>query len=384
MAGAAEGEAAVNAGELAHHLARRILAEGPLSVAAFMAEALGHPRLGYYMRRDPFGVAGDFTTAPEISQMFGELLGLWSVDCWMRLGRPAPFALVELGPGRGTLMADALRAAALVPAFLAAARVHLVETSPALRDIQRTRLAAAGVPVTWHDRLEAVPAGPAVLLANEFFDALPVRQVQRTPHGWAERLVDLDSEAPEEAPRFRFVLEAAGSPGVRLVPDALRNAPPGSIVEASPASATVARLLGERLARDGGCALIVDYGYTGPAVGDTLQAVRRHAYAPVLESPGAADLTAHVDFTALAAAAREGGAEAYGPVPQGDFLRALGIAERAAILRRAATPEQAAAVDAGLERLTSPAQMGALFKVLALTQPDFGLPAGFEIGDAAA
>jgi Uncharacterized conserved protein len=367
------------ADSLAHHLARRILLDGPLSVAAFMAEALGHPRFGYYMRQDPFGVSGDFTTAPEISQMFGELVGLWCVDTWARLGGPAPFHLVELGPGRGTLMQDALRAASVVPAFREAAQIHLVETSPTLRARQRETL--GDLPVTWHDRLEDVPEGPTLIIANEFFDALPIRQVQKTNHGWFERLVDIDPapENPNAPPRFRFVLEAFGSSGARLIPASLRDAADGSVVEVSPASHAVARLIGERLAAHPGAALLIDYGYAhGPAVGDTLQALRKHAYAPVLDAPGEADLTAHVDFAAIAAAAREGGADSFGPVDQGEWLVRLGIQPRAVALKRSATPKQAADIDSALNRLIAHDQMGTLFKVLALASPGLGNPAGFE------
>lgn len=361
---------------LAHHLARRILVDGPLSVAAFMGEALGHPRFGYYMRQDPFGTAGDFTTAPEISQMFGELVGLWCVDTWARLGGPSPFQLVELGPGRGTLMQDALRAAAVVPAFRQAATVHLVETSPALRALQRERL---GDGIRWHDRLEDVPTGPTLLIANEFFDALPIRQVQKTSHGWFERLVDLDPAGTEEEPRFRFVLEAFGSSGSRLVPDALRDAPDGSVVEVSPASRAVARLIGERLAAAPGAALAIDYGHAaGPAVGDTFQALRKHRFAPVLEAPGEVDLTAHVDFAALAAAARDGGADCFGPVEQGEWLVRLGIRQRAQMLAKSATRRQAQDVAAAQARLIEPDQMGTLFKALAIATPGLGAPAGFE------
>ncbi len=375
---------------LARLLARRILLDGPLTVSAFMAEALGHPRLGYYSRQDPFGAGGDFTTAPEISQMFGELVGLWCVDSWARLGGPAPFHLVELGPGRGTLMRDALRAAAVVPEFRAAATLHLVETSPTLRARQRDTLAPLLAPllddaaIHWHDHLAQVPEGPTLLVANEFFDALPIRQVQKSNHGWFERLVDLDPSGTEEAPRFRFVLEAFGSSGNRLVPDALRDsAAEGAVVEVSPASLAVARVIGERLAAHPGAALLIDYGYGhGPAVGDTLQALRRHAYAPVLEDPGEADLTAHVDFAALAAAARAAGAEAFGTVDQGDWLTALGIRQRAAILSAKATPAQAADIRSALARLVEPERMGRLFKLLALVSPgafpDGAAPAGFE------
>jgi NADH dehydrogenase [ubiquinone] 1 alpha subcomplex assembly factor 7 len=371
---------------LARLLARRITLDGPLTVSAFMAEALGHPRLGYYSRQDPFGANGDFTTAPEISQMFGELVGLWCVDSWARLGGPAPFHLVELGPGRGTLMRDALRAAAVVPEFRAAATLHLVETSPTLRARQHDTLAPllGDGAIQWHDHLDQTPEGPTLLVANEFFDALPIRQVQKTNHGWFERLVDLDPASGEDAPRFRFVLEAFGSSGNRLVPDTLRDgAAEGAVVEISPASLAVARVIGERLAAHPGAALLIDYGYGhGPAVGDTLQALRRHAYAPVLADPGEADLTAHVDFAALAAAARAAGAEAFGTVDQGDWLTALGIRQRAAKLSAKATPAQAADIRSALARLVEPEQMGRLFKLLALASPgafpDGAAPAGFE------
>ncbi|MBY6260674.1 class I SAM-dependent methyltransferase [Azospirillum sp. 412522] len=367
---------------LAHLLARRIVMDGPLSVGAFMAEALGHPRFGYYMRRDPFGRGGDFTTAPEISQMFGELVGLWCVDSWARLGGPGPFHLVELGPGRGTLMADVLRAAAVLPLFRENAAVHLVETSPALRDRQRQTLQPIlGDAVCWHDRLEDVPDGPTILIANEFFDALPIRQVQKTGYGWFERLVDLEPDSREDEPRFRFVLEAFGSSGNRLVPDSLRDAPDGSVVEVSPASQAVSRLIGTRLAAAPGAALAIDYGHGhGPAVGDTLQAMRRHAYAPVLEAPGEADLTAHVDFAAIAAAAREGGAQSFGPVEQGEWLARLGIRQRASALTAKASPAQARDIRGALDRLIDPAQMGRLFKLVALATPGAfadAPPAGF-------
>ncbi len=372
----------MSAESLAHHLARRILMEGPMTVASFMAEALGHPRWGYYTAHDPFGAAGDFITAPDISQMFGELIGLWAADTWQRLGMPAHLRLIELGPGRGTLMSDALRAASALPPFRQALSVHFVETSPVLRQRQRAALAshrfADGGP-HWHDRLEDVPDGPAIVIANEFFDALPIRQVQKTPHGWKERLVDLDPAAPAEAPRFRFVLDLVGSPGAALVPAGLATAPDGSVFESSPASQAVARVLGARLAAQGGAALIIDYGHDlGPAVGETLQAVRRHAYAPVLDDPGEADITAHVDFESLAEAAAEAGATAFGTVEQGEWLQRLGIVQRAAVLKRTATPKQADDIDSALRRLIGTDQMGTLFKVLALTCPGLDAPAGFD------
>jgi NADH dehydrogenase [ubiquinone] 1 alpha subcomplex assembly factor 7 len=369
---------------LAEHLARRIMLDGPLTVASFMAEALGHPRFGYYITRDPLGAAGDFTTAPEISQMFGELVGLWCADVWMRMGAPDKVAWVELGPGRGTLTADALRALKLVPPLRAALEVHLVETSPALRARQAATLdpAATGTPApAWHDSLDSLPEDrPLLIVANEFFDALPVRQIQKTAEGWAERLVDVDETATALAgrPCFRFVLEAGRGPGRAAAPGLFRDAPVGSIYEWSPASAAVAGALGARLAAQGGAALIFDYGYAGPALGDTLQALRRHAFAPVLQDPGEADLTAHVDFTALADAADIGGGRVWGPVDQGDFLRALGVEQRAAALAQAA-PGKAAEIHGALNRLTADDQMGKLFKTLCISSPGLEAPAGFPI-----
>ncbi len=359
---------------LARILRRRIARHGPITVARFMAEALGHPRHGYYRRRDPLGRAGDFITAPEISQLFGDMLGLWCADQWDRMGRPRPLNLVELGPGRGTLMADALRAAKVKPGFRAAIELHLVETSPMFRDRQRRALAAASP--TWHDRLETVPAGPMLLLANEFFDALPVHQLQLTARGWRERLVGLEPEG--EA--FRLVLADRPAPAAARVPPRLCAAalPADSVVEVAPAGTDLARAIGARLTADGGAALIVDYGHAASAPGDTLQAVRGHRRHPPLDDPGRADLTAHVDFAALAHAAAEGGAGAHGPVTQGAFLKALGIETRMARLVAGATPAQAAEIRAGCRRLLDQGAMGALFKVLALCPRDMPAPAGFE------
>lgn len=357
---------------LAHHLERRIAVEGPLTVAAFMGDVLGHPRLGYYATRDPFGAGGDFITAPEISQMFGELIGLWCAHTWSQMGAPPRVNLVELGPGRGTLMKDALRAAEMVPAFRAALSVHLIETSPTLRGRQGEALSAAN-PV-WHDTLAELPEGPLLLIANEFFDALPIRQFQRTDQGWHERLVDV---APE-GDGFRFVLDRAAAPG-GLIPAAFADAEVGGVVEICPAAMALAREIGERIQRDDGAALVIDYGHAEHAVGDTLQAIRRHRYAPVLEAPGEADITAHVDFAALVEAATAAGARSFGPVPQGAFLSALGIRERAQTLRRYATPDQASDIDAAVERLIASEQMGMLFKVLGLTDPRQDPPVGFDI-----
>ncbi|MEO3428478.1 SAM-dependent methyltransferase [Pelagibius sp. CAU 1746] len=363
---------------LLDHLRRRLEREGMLSVADYMGEALTHPVGGYYMRGDPFGApgpaGGDFITAPEISQMFGELIGVWCADSWLRLGQPAPCALVELGPGRGTLMADALRATRQVPGFHDALDIHLVEVSPALRERQRESLGAHEI--TWLDNAGQIPEGPLLLIANEFFDALPVRQFEQTAEGWAERVVVL---GPDDA--LAFALAAPSAANRPLIPAALRDAPEGTLVEVCPAALNIAAFLGHRLARQPGAALIVDYGPASPAPGPTLQALRHHRHHEVLDAPGSADLTAHVDFASLAQAAASAGCLAHGPVPQGDFLGALGIELRAAQLA-AAAPRAAEAIGAARKRLTDPAEMGGLFKTLALTSPgppfDPGAPAGFE------
>jgi len=359
---------------LAAKIARRIRRGGPLSIAAFMAMALHDPDSGYYARRDPLGSAGDFVTAPEISQIFGELIGVCLADFWQRIGRPDPVILAELGPGRGTLMADLLRAAQAVPGFRRALRLHLVEASPVLREVQRRRLAEAEP--HFAEGIDALPEGPLLLVANEFLDALPIRQLVRGRHGWAERLVALD------AAESLAIVESPESPALALlIPAALRDAPPGTVVEICPAAAALAAALGDRLARRPdtapGMALFIDYGYFPHRSGATLAAVRRHAAASLLEAPGEADLSAHVDFAAFAEAAGAAGAAVHGPVSQGAFLRALGAEARLAALSRGATAAQRARLESGLARLLDPAQMGNLFKVMALTSPELPPPAGF-------
>lgn len=343
---------------------------GPIPVSDFMAIALGHPEHGYYRKADPLGARGDFVTAPEISQVFGEILGLWAAVAWQQAGAPSPVRLVELGPGRGTLMADALRAAKSVPGFAGAVSVHLVETSPALREKQREAL--AGFDVHWHDSLSAIPAGPALVLANEFFDALPTDQYVRTEEGWQERRVTVG-----EAGSLAFTVEGDGPPADGAIPDTLADAPPGSVIEHSPIREQVAAALGRRLAADGIAALIVDYGHPLPGVGETLQAVRRHRPHDVLSDVGEADLTTHVDFAAIASAAGRSGAHGWGPVPQGAFLTALGAEQRCEILAAAATPDQAEILRSGVRRLIAADGMGTLFKVLALTGAS-DPPAGFD------
>jgi NADH dehydrogenase [ubiquinone] 1 alpha subcomplex assembly factor 7 len=350
--------------ELGHLIARRIALTGPISIADFMAEALGHPRLGYYRTALPVGAAGDFTTAPEISQMFGELLGAWLAERWLAMGRPQPVVLVELGPGRGTLMADALRATRGVAGFHAAIDLHLVEINARLQSLQRTAL--GGFKPTWHAHLDDVPDGPMLLVANEFFDALPVRQFEKTPIGWVERMVGLEPDGET----LRLALAPGITPYAPLLPDASA----GAQAEISEMSRTIATAIGARLRRNGGWALIVDYGYDRGSHGASLQAVRDHRGAILLDRPGETDLSAHVDFAALAEAA---GMPTFGPVGQGEFLQRLGITQRAETLKARAGEAERHAIDAALARLIGPDQMGTLFRVLAVGDSRSAAPAGF-------
>ena len=363
---------------LSAHLRELIAQEGPLTLERFMALALGHPTMGYYMTRDPLGLQGDFTTAPEISQMFGELIGLWAAETWVVMGAPPKLRLVELGPGRGTLMQDALRAASVVPAFAQAIDVHLVETSPALSRVQRTTLAHAGVPVSWHGGVETIPPGPAIVIANEFFDALPVRHYMKNEGAWRERLVGLDHHG-----RFIFGLSRGAEPSIRA------QAPEGSVIEICPAGQQIMNALAGRLATQGGSALIIDYGYAQTSLGETLQALQGHRFVDPLAQPGEADLTAHVDFAALCRAARAAGAQVFGPVSQGALLTALGIFDRARALSRRANAAQVGQISAAVTRLVSSEVgvdvdggrvdgMGSLFKALCVMAPGMAAPAGFE------
>jgi NADH dehydrogenase [ubiquinone] 1 alpha subcomplex assembly factor 7 len=348
---------------LARLLVRRIAATGPITVAEFMADCLLHPAHGYYTTREPFGAAGDFTTAPEISQMFGEILGLCLAQGWLDQGSPAPFTMAEIGPGRGTLMADVLRATRTVPGFHAAAQVTLIEASPRLRARQRDALGQH--PALWLDSPDGLPEAPLFLIANEFFDALPIRQFLRHATGWQERVVGLVDGA------LAFGLTAPSPFGPP--PNRLGDTVPGDLVEVCPSAGPVLADIGRRIAQQGGLALIVDYGGWG-GVGDTLQAMRGHAYADPLAEPGLADLTAHVDFRALAEAA----AIPHRYLSQGAFLERLGITARAQAL---AARLSGAALDAHVaahRRLTHPQEMGSLFKVLALHPPGSPAPAGTE------
>jgi NADH dehydrogenase [ubiquinone] 1 alpha subcomplex assembly factor 7 len=355
---------------LKRHIAEMIAQDGPITLERYMELALGHPRYGYYMTRDPFGAAGDFITAPEISQMFGELLGLWAAETWLRMGSPKCVRLVELGPGRGTLMADALRAVRAVSDFVAALDVHLVETSPVLREAQRANLVQVGVPVTWHDDVDALPSGPAIVLANEFFDALPVRHYVMKEGAWRERLVGID---------------ATGELAFGLAPDPeatmKAHAPEGAIKEVGVVAHDVMGRLAGRIAGQGGAALIIDYGYFEPCLGETLQALARHRPVDPLQAPGEADLTTHVSFAALAEVARKAGAHVPSPLTQAKFLQRLGIVARAERLKRNASEKQARDIDSALDRLTAsaaPTDMGALFKVLAVGHPSLRALPAFE------
>ena len=377
---------------LATRIARLIAAQGPISVAQFMTMALHDPQAGYYATRDPFGARGDFITAPEISQMFGELLGLWIAQSWLDQKKPVA-RLVELGPGRGTLMSDALRAVSrLVPEFLERVEIVLVENSHTLRDLQQTMLgkkndscgaaenaeekpglgvsAPPRANLSWLDAFDdSLTDKPLFLLANEFFDALPVRQFVKTERGWCERMVVLDAHGV-----LAFALAPEAVP-LTAIPANRHAAPIGAFYETSPASTALAQQIGEIVAQKGGAALIVDYGYGADAgFGETLQAVSAHKYASLLEAPGDADLSAHVDFSALADAARAGGASVCGPVGQGDFLISLGIVSRAERLAsggsqgRSVHPHLGSApdIERQLDRLVQPDQMGTLFKALAI------------------
>jgi NADH dehydrogenase [ubiquinone] 1 alpha subcomplex assembly factor 7 len=353
-------------------LKHRIRHNGPISVAEFMQTALGDADGGYYTTRDPFGAAGDFTTSPEISQVFGELIGLWCADTWQKMGAPAAFALIELGPGRGTLMADALRALHMVPACRAAASLHLVETSPVLREIQQTTL--RGENIIWHSELPDLGRTPAIFIANEFLDALPVQQFIKLEGQWCERVVTLD----DTHDRFCFGIHRRHKLPARDVTQHLKEAEDGSIFEHAPAVQSLVSDLSHQLFRNGGAGLIIDYGYTRHEIGQTLQAVRKHRPVDPLDTPGDSDLTAHVNFQLVTETAHSAKTKVWGPVDQGVFLQRLGIAERMNTLLKRANVVQAHDIRTAVTRLIAPAEMGILFKVLAITDDRISHLAGFE------
>ena len=346
---------------VASALAARIAKDGPLPLPEVMSAVSN----AYYAQGDVFGRGGDFVTAPEISQVFGELIGLWCAITWEALGKPAAFHLVECGPGRGTLMADLLRASARVAGFRDAAKIHLVERSAALR--ARQKAALSGNDVAWHDSLETLPRGPMILLANEFLDALPIRQFVRQERDWAERHVGLEKDA------FVFVPIPDPTPPANLPAEA----PIGAVAEVCDVAIAFVDALARRIAADGGAALLIDYGYNGPALGETLQAVKQHKYHPVLGDLGDADLTAHVDFGPLVRTAKTAGAQVFGPENQGTFLARLGIGVRTAQLARGKHAAKAAEIAAATRRLTAPDGMGLLLKVMCVAHPSVPLPDGF-------
>lgn len=351
---------------LGQRLAALIQATGPIPVNEYMATCLFDPDDGYYTTREPFGAAGDFTTAPEISQMFGELLAVWLYQVWHLSGRPVPVTLAEIGPGRGTLMKDMLRTLSqLDPGLADTANICMVETSPRLASVQKETLSKFAARITWHETIDKLPQAPLLIVGNELFDAIPVRQFVRQGAGWRERMVGLD-----EAGRLAF-FAGAGSLDASLLPAGADTAPESSIVELAPARAALMQAISERIAANGGAGLFLDYGHLEPGVGDTLQAVRAHAYEDVLASPGEADLTAHVDFAALATVARGCGLAAH-LATQGDFLLRMGLLERAGRLGARADDATRESISLAVERLAGPDAMGSLFKAITV------LPQGLE------
>jgi NADH dehydrogenase [ubiquinone] 1 alpha subcomplex assembly factor 7 len=343
---------------------RLINSTGPMPVWRYMDLCLSHPEHGYYLAHDPLGREGDFITAPEVSQMFGELLGLWAASVWKAMGSPDTVHLIEIGPGRGTLMMDALRAIRILPPFYQACQVHLVEINAALREKQRAALAGAHS-VEWHDSIDDVPEGPSIIFANEYFDVLPVHQMVRKDTGWHERVIAVDG-----AGQLAFTVAVEPTPHFDLlVPPLVRAAPLGAVFEWRPN--TEIMKLARRVCEFDGAALIVDYGHTRSDAGDTFQAIARHQFADPLKNPGQSDVTAHVDFQALAQAAEDVGGRIHGPVEQGAFLRRLGIETRALTLMAKATPQASEDIASGLRRLTDSGDdgMGSLFKVLGVSHP---------------
>jgi SAM-dependent MidA family methyltransferase len=347
-----------------NEIKKLIQSSGPMPVWRYMELCLMHPRYGYYVSRDPLGREGDFTTAPEVSQMFGELLGLWSASVWKQMGSPQFLRLIELGPGRGTMMADALRALRVLPPLYQALHVHMVEVNPVLRERQRAMLSGVRN-ITWHDNIDDVPEGPSIILANEYFDVLPIHQMVKREGGWHERVIDLGAGgklefgvATEPTPRFDV-----------LLPPLVKAAPIGAVFEWRP-DAEIMKLA-TRVRDQDGAALIIDYGHLRSDAGDTFQAIARHTFADPLKAPGQADVTAHVDFQALARGAEDVGARVHGPVAQGEFLKRLGVDTRASALMQKATPEVAADIASALKRLTDKgrAGRGSMYKVLGISEP---------------
>lgn len=352
---------------LKDRLKDQIAQTGPITVAEYMTACLYDPQDGYYATRPALGEDGDFLTAPLVSQMFGELLGLWAAELWVRLGRPDRVLLVEVGPGDGTLMSDALRAARVAPGFLEAVKLVLVEVSAPLIEAQRARLTGGPVEPSWAASILELPEGaPVIVIANELLDCLPAHQFVRTPQGWAERMVGLDDRG-----ELAFGLTARPG-GVAPL-----EAEVGELLEVSPAQALFASELGALIARQGGAALLIDYGRSEPGPGDTLQALKAHQKVGPLDCPGEADLTVHADFPAVASAAKRAGAHATPILTQAELFGRLGLYDRADALARY-HPDRVESLERQVERLTGPDQMGVLFKALAVHAPGL-TPPGFEV-----
>ena len=350
-----------------------IKSSGPMPVWRYMELCLTHPKHGYYVSRDPLGREGDFITAPEVSQMFGELLGLWAASVWKAIGSPPLLRLVELGPGRGTMMADALRALRVLPPLYHAITVHLVEINPVLREKQKVTLSGVRN-IAWHDSIDDVPEGPAVILANEYFDVLPIHQAVKRDTGWHERVVEIDGEG-----KLTFGVAADPIPHFEiLLPPLVRAAPLGTVFEWRP-DAEIMKIA-SRVRDQDGAALIIDYGHVRSDAGDTFQAIARHTFADPLNTPGQADVTAHVDFQALARAAEDMGARVHGPVTQAEFLKRLGIETRALALMAKTTHEVSEDIAAALKRLIGGGRggMGSMFKVLGISESRFTALAGLS------
>ena len=353
---------------LAARLREQIARDGPISVHDYMDFCLADARAGYYLTRQPIGRDGDFITAPEVSQMFGELIGAWVAAVWQSMGSPRPVVVAELGSGSGMLMADALRAWRSVPKLLDSISIALIETSPVLRGIQRETLRHSPAPLRWCDRIEQAAYGPLIVIANEFIDALPVRQMVRQEGVWRERCVTIGDDGA-----FAFCVgEPVGNDA-----GSLHDWDDSAIIETRPAVTSLLSALAERAKQAPILALIADYGHVETGVGDTLQAVRRHRFADPLANPGEADITAHVDFGALKKTATDLGLVVFGPMPQGEFLLKLGLESRCHRLLQGATNEQKAALLSGAARLTDPRQMWLLFKVVLLQSSGLAPPPPF-------
>ncbi|MFL2769585.1 MAG: class I SAM-dependent methyltransferase [Rhodospirillaceae bacterium] len=346
-------------------LGKRINRDGPISVAKYM-EAVAK---AYYAEGTAFGKDGDFVTAPEVSQIFGELIGIWCVTAWQALGQPRNFNLVECGPGRGTLIADALRAIKdIAPSFLDSASVHLVERSQSLRAQQKERLTIYNA--KWHNDFSTIPNGKVIIIGNEFLDALPTRQFQKTNLGWCERLVDYKHK------EFSYCLDPNPT---NIIDETYNDACLGSIIEYSEAVEDIIKQMAQLCLDDRGVSLMIDYGHIQSGIGETLQALKHHSYHPILKEPGTADITAHVDFALVAQAARSMGVETWGPLEQGLWLRRIGVNIRQTQLCAGKSTEDAKAIRSGVRRLVEPDAMGSLFKVIAFAPPGIGPLAGFKV-----